>query len=342
MLCILYVIAVGGLLGVAGLLVERVLPPTWARRWVWCIVIPMSVAIPATYRAKHAWSITEAFERQTALPPGHALATVSMTALDPDWWARVQAFDSFINPLWLTMSALLIVWGVANAGRVWRVVSVSRRRQADRGMPTIVDGVPVLVTDSLGPATVGLWRSRVLVPRWVLALPGEQRQYVLRHEEEHRSAHDARLLLFASLLLLLTPWNLALWWQLRRLRLAVELDCDNRVVAALGDAPAYGGLLLRVAEVSNRGPRLQPAFLGGMGSLERRLTALLAPNPLRHAQRFLVPAMAIALLFAVLSMPHPVLGGESASHHATSATPTATAVSTKPLPAPESLAANRP
>ena len=39
------------------------------------------------------------------------------------------------------------------------------------------------------------------------------------------------------------PWNLALWWQLRRLRLAVEMDCDNRVVAALGDPNPYGCFL---------------------------------------------------------------------------------------------------
>ncbi|MEO7823387.1 MAG: M56 family metallopeptidase [Gemmatimonadaceae bacterium] len=342
MLCILYVIAVGTVLGIVGLLVERALPPTAARRWVWCAIIATSLIVPGFYRANHNFSITEVFEQQAAHPPGHALASAALTALDPAWWARVQSLDTQINRIWVTVSWLLIVWGLANAGRVYRVVSVSRRQQAARHAPTIVDGVPVVITDSIGPATVGFWRSRVLVPRWVLALPGVQRQYVLRHEEEHRSANDARLLLVASLTLLLVPWNLALWWQLWRLRLAVEIDCDNRVVAALGDANAYGGLLLKVAEASSRGPRLQPAFLGGMGSLERRLAALLAPTPLRHAQRFLVPAMAIALLFAVLSMPHPVLGGESMSHHPTSATPTAIAVSTKPLPATESLAANRP
>jgi beta-lactamase regulating signal transducer with metallopeptidase domain len=196
----------------------------------------------------------------------------------------------------------------------------------------------VIVTDAIGPATVGLWRARVLVPRWVLALPRTQRRYVLRHEEEHRSAHDARLIFVASLTLLLLPWNLALWWQLWRLRLAVEMDCDNRVVAALGDAPAYGGLLLRVAEAASRGPRLQPAFLGGMGSLERRLTALLEPTPLRHVQRFLVPAVAIALLFVVLSLPHPVLGG-SRAHMTTTSGPLTT--SPEPHFAPESSAANQ-
>ena len=206
---------------------------------------------------------------------------------------------------------MLLLWGLANAWLVSRVVSLSRRR---RGGSVVVGGVPVLVTDLMGPATVGLWRSLVLVPRWVLAMPGEQRQYVLRHEEEHRRAHDAQLLFLASLTIILMPWNLAMWWQLRRLCLAIEMDCDNRVVSALGDAPAYGELLLKVAQASSRGPRLQPAFLGGVGTLERRLTALLAPTPLRHLQRFLLPAVAIGLLFAVAWMPHPVVRPGSHTH----------------------------
>lgn len=307
MICVLYVIAIGAALGLVGLLVERALPVTAARRWVWCVVMLVSLSVPGFYRVQHNWSITQAFEEQAAHPPGHALATASLTALDPGLWATVTSFDWVINDLWVYSSAMLFLWGLINAGRVARLVSVSRKRQRARGMPATVDGVNVVVTDSLGPATVGLLRSRVLVPQWVLALPGMQRRYVLRHEEEHRSAHDAHLLLVASLALLLMPWNLAFWWQLRRLRLAVELDCDNRVVAALGNPHAYGGLLLRVAEAGSRGPRLQPAFLGATGSLERRLTALVAPTPLRHVQKFLIPALAIALLFVVLATPHPVL-----------------------------------
>jgi bla regulator protein BlaR1 len=306
MLCILYVNAVGLLLSVTGLLLERALPVSWPRRWVWCVVITISMFLPGFYRAQHTWSISETSQQHAEHPPQNALSTMSQAALDPAWWARVQSYDSMINRVWVTLSALLLAWGLTNAGRVSYLIRSSRRRRGDPNDLTIVDGVPVVVTDSIGPATVGFWRSRVLVPKWVLALPGVQRQYVLRHEEEHRRASDARLLLFASLNLLLLPWNLALWWQLRRLYLAIEIDCDNRVVAALGNAHAYSELLLKVAQAASGGPRLQPALLGGMGSLERRLTAILAPTPLRHVQRFLVPAMAIALLFVVLSMPHPV------------------------------------
>ena len=306
MLCILYVTAAGILLGAAGVLVERALPAAFPRRWIWCVVIPVSVALPGYYRWHHNVSVSDV---QQAVQPalGDALGMGPMTVLDPDWWAQVQSYDSTINRVWLTISALLILWGLASAWRISRIVRLSRRGSAsDR--PAILDGVPVVVTDGAGPATVGLLRSRVLVPRWVLALPGTQRQYVIRHEEEHRKAHDALLLFVASLPLILMPWNVALWWQVRRLCLAVELDCDNRVVGALGDATSYGELLLRVAEAGSYGPRLRPAFLGGMGSLERRLTALLAPAPLRQVQRFLLPAVALALLYVVLVMPHPVLG----------------------------------
>jgi bla regulator protein BlaR1 len=315
MLCILYVIAVGTLLGVAGVLIERALPARFPRRWVWCIIIPASLFIPGYYRTHHMWSVSEAFARQTVQPPlGHALQTASLTALDPAVWAHIESYNKAISRVWLTVSALLVVWGLANLLRVLYVVYASRVRRGSPGPAMILDGVPVIVTDSMGPATVGLWRSRVLVPRWVLALPGMQRRYVLRHEDEHRRSHDAALLFVASLTLILAPWNLALWWQLRRLCLAVEMDCDNRVVTGLGDATAYGELLLKVAQAASRGPRLQPALLGGMGMLEHRLTMLLAPTPLRHVQRFLLPAGALGLFFLVLLTPHPVLSRDPHAH----------------------------
>jgi bla regulator protein BlaR1 len=314
MLCILYVIAVSTLLGITGLIVERVLPARFPRRWVWCVIIPLSAFLPGYYRAHHTVSVVDVLGQQSVGGSlGHALGIASLGPLDPAWWARAQSYDTIINPLWLTASALLVIWGLANVWRVSHLVSVSRRRRGDPGKPTIVDGVPVVVTDSMGPATVGLLRSSVLVPRWVLALPGIQRRYVLRHEEEHRTAHDAHLLFGASLFLVLMPWNLALWWLLRRLSLAVEMDCDNRVVNRLGDATAYGELLLKVAQAASRGPRLQPAFLG-IGMLERRLTVLLAPSPLRRAQRFMLAALVCGLLLLVFSMPHPVLEPESHAH----------------------------
>ena len=293
MLCILYVNLAGFCLGLAALFFERALPATAPRRWLWCLVIPTSVALPGLYRVHHAWSVADAFVQP---------ATVA------------QTYDTSMNRVWLTISGILLLWGLVSAWQVSRAVRLPRKGRGDENGIAIIDGVPVVVTDVMGPATVGFWRSRVLLPRWVLALPGEERQYVVRHEEEHRRAHDGRLLFVMSLPLLLMPWNLAMWWQIRRLCLAVEMDCDNRVVHGLGDATAYGELLLKVARATSGGPRLQPAFLGGVGTLERRLTALLAPTPLRHVQRFLLPAVALGLLVVVVLMPHPVLEKGSHAH----------------------------
>ena len=321
MLCILYVNVVGMVLGIAGVLIERALPPTFPRRWLWCAILFLSMALPGYYRYHHNWSVTEALQQASPPVAGTAAKASSIAPLNPDWWTYIEEFDSQINRVWLIVSGSLLLWGVANLGRVSLLVSRSRRTHRKEGGLEKIDGVPVVVTDAIGPATVGLLRSSVLVPRWVLAMPTSQRQYVVRHEDEHRRAHDAHLLLATSLLLLLIPWSLACWWQLRRLYLAVETDCDNRVVAALGNPHRYGELLLTVAQAANRGPRLQPALLGGAGMLERRLIELVGP-PRRFAQRFVAAAVATAALLLALWMPHPVASSESHTHSMTSSTTT--------------------
>jgi beta-lactamase regulating signal transducer with metallopeptidase domain len=262
--------------------------------------------LPGYYSTHHNWSVSAALAGRSEHALIDRLGVGSLRVFDPDWWLSTSSWNALINNAWLTISAILIAWAIANAWRVWRVMRLARR-QNDSARPVKIDGIPIVVTDEIGPATVGLLSSSVLVPQWVLTLPAAQRQYVLRHEEEHRRAHDGLLLFVASLPLILAPWSLALWWQVRRLCLAVEMDCDSRVVRALGDPHAYGELLVRVAEAGNRGPRLQPAFLG-MGMLERRLKQLLAPTRLRHLQRLIVPTLALALLALVIWMPHPISG----------------------------------
>jgi bla regulator protein blaR1 len=277
MLCIVYVITIGTCLGGIGLLAEHALPATWARRWIWLGVIALSMAIPPLYRVRHNMAFHDAS------------------------LVHASSYDAFVGRLLVLSMWVSVALAVAQALRVSSLI-----RRARRG-PAVVDGVPSVITDSIGPATVGVLKSRVVIPRWVLALPPVQRRYVLRHEEEHRHSRDPLLLFIASLAGVLIPWSLPIWWQLRRLRLAVEMDCDNRVVAALGDARAYGEILLRVAEAASRGPRLQPALLG-MGMLEQRITGLVAPSTRTLAMRVFASATAVALLYVVLMLPHPVAG----------------------------------
>jgi len=97
---------------------------------------------------------------------------------------------------------------------------------------------------------------------------------VQAHEEEHRRAGDANLLLAGAGAVAVAPWNPLMWIQLRRLRAAVELDCDARVLGRGYSPTAYAGLLFELGGRS-RTPRAPWAVLAAEPSLlERRLTMI--------------------------------------------------------------------
>ncbi|MBD0320961.1 MAG: hypothetical protein ICV87_11550, partial [Gemmatimonadetes bacterium] len=135
-------------------------------------------------------------------------------------------------------------------------------------------GTPVRVAPRLGPAVLGLRAPEVVVPRWLLEAPPEEQRLVVLHEREHIRARDPLLLAGGCLAVALVPWNPAAWWMLSRLRTAVELDCDARVLRGGVRPFAYGTLLI---DMAGRGPGLTlgaPAMAGSPSSLERRLRAM--------------------------------------------------------------------
>jgi hypothetical protein len=171
-----------------------------------------------------------------------------------------------------------------------------------------VDGVPVLLSDRYGPAVLGLWRPCVVVPAWLLEVPAAERALVLRHEREHAAAGDGWLLFLSAATLAAMPWNPLLWWQHRRLRLAVEIDCDARVLAAGASRRVYGEALLRTA--GSPASILTPAWGEPKSNLERRILAMTATRP-RH-RAFLSAIAGAAALCATLAACE-VAGGPTAA-----------------------------
>jgi TonB family protein len=114
-----------------------------------------------------------------------------------------------------------------------------------------------------------------VLPEWILSLDQPLRAIVLRHEEEHRSARDPYLLFGATVAVALMPWNLALWLQAKRLRLAIELDCDARVLRAHPSTERYGLLMLTIAQRRSVAPTLfAPMLTEPTTQLERRIIAM--------------------------------------------------------------------
>jgi TonB family protein len=147
----------------------------------------------------------------------------------------------------------------------------------------------------------------------VQRLEADCRRLVLSHELEHIHAGDLKLLSAGLLTAVLVPWNIPLWWQLRRLRDAVELDCDDRVLKSGADPRSgadlqvYGELLLEVAR--HRSARIfpAPALSNPKSLLARRIHEMMHPNPKARTVRAGVAAVAATVLVALAcETPTPV------------------------------------
>jgi TonB family protein len=91
------------------------------------------------------------------------------------------------------------------------------------------------------------------------------------------------------------PWNAALWWQLRRLRLAIEIDCDHRVLLGSSEIRRYSTLLLEIGARSIA-PRVSAlAFARPKPFLERRIRVMTAPKNTNY-----VRTLGLALLSGLL------------------------------------------
>ncbi len=232
-------------------------------RWVWAVGMAASVGFVL---GSAAW-------RTNPGPPG-AGSVVPVEFLydllagrpgpNPTISPVPRSLDGPLILLWLLGSASLLAAALWTGRRLQRARRLWERRR--------LGSQEVLVSDGLGPAVLGLFHPVIVVPRWVFKLSPEKQEMILLHEREHQGARDPALLVLALALVAATPWNPALWWMARRLHLAVEGDCDARVLARGVPAKRYGSLLLEVASGGQGLSALTPALAeGGDTFLERRL-----------------------------------------------------------------------
>lgn len=277
-LWMVYAVVVAALLAGAAAALERVLRLRGRpARGVWMAALAGSWILPVL-----TW-----LRPPEAVAPSPAVPGASGEAgVDPALLARLlegaaaapAAAPGWIEPLG---NALVATWAVLAVGGVvlfaLAVRAVARRA---RGWPTrSVLGQPVRVSTDFGPAVVGLRRPEIVLPEWVMELGRTAQELVLRHESEHRDARDTLLLAAGTLTVLAAPWNPALWWQLRRLRLAVELDCDARVLRSGVSARSYGRLLLSVGERMGGSVVPVAALAEPPSFLERRLKMITERKP---------------------------------------------------------------
>jgi hypothetical protein len=257
------------------------------------------LAVPGTVLELPVWGSAGTVESASDPASGSGLWGAGLASVRgaAEWPLRAAApligapGGRVLGLVWLAGSLGLLLVGTATALRY----ASSRRRWPVRE----IAGTPVRVSPAAGPAVLGLVRPEIVVPGWLLMASPEEQRLVVLHEREHVRARDPLALTAGWLVVALIPWNPVVWWLLRRLRLAVELDCDARVLRAGVGRQAYGSVLIDMAGRGSGLPLGAPALAGTTTNLERRLVAMTTTRRSTRARAVALGALgAVALLAA--------------------------------------------
>lgn len=218
---------------------------------------------------------------------------------------RARGADSLLLALWAVLSAFLL-------GVTLHALSEARRMRHGLTSETM-QGTTVLLSEDIGPAAVGGNPTAIVIPRWVMTLDESLRSLVIRHEQEHLATRDPSLLTTALCLVVLMPWHPMLWWSWCRLRLALEVDCDARVLRREARPKQYGQLLLLISHHRSTAPRGQRALMSlaaplspQASQLKQRIDAM-TTRPTKHKLTTIAAMTAgtVGAAFLIAAVPAP-------------------------------------
>ena len=311
-------VGAAALFAVAAWALERALDSRGASlRTTWVVGIVGTLLLPAGLWLSPRSAGAGAARNDGALVDPTALE-LHLTALSGPSVVSPGA-ESLFTWLWVLSSACMISLVALTE------VDFARRRRRWRSEE--IDGIRVLISPDVGPAVAGLLSSRVVLPEWAFRGDRRARSIMLRHEVEHIEARDPLLIAVSLGVLALAPWNLPLWWMHLRLRQAIEIDCDRRVLRRFGDAREYGMLLLNVARSAPRFWVGAAALAQTPSTLRRRVEHMTrsprTPSWIRTIS-FICVAAAAALAACELPGPSGARVGVAAAEHGVSGPATVT------------------
>jgi hypothetical protein len=214
-----------------------------------------------------AWQAERMLQRRGRTTRWLWLAAIAASALLPLAWlpgvlAAMPAEQAQLKLGWFMLSSGMLLLLALRS--VW-LLSHQRRWQK----ATLL-GTPVFLSGGIGPCVAGLLRPRIVMPVWLQLIPPQQQALLLAHARCRLAARDPQWLALAYALILLMPWNLPLWWQLHRLRFAIEVDCDARMLALGHALRDYATVLRRHGQYYSGLTGASPIVLIDPRALRRR------------------------------------------------------------------------
>ncbi len=291
-----------------------------ATRGVWLAAMVLSLLLPVVI-AFASIRVPVIFHADT---PGTTLALRGATSIPMpagmfNWDAMAQrastahSIDIMAGWIWLALSVLLL--------GLFAITAVSLHRQKRRWKAGSLCDATVLFSPNVGPAVIGILRSRIVVPTWLAHAPAAQQRHVIAHESAHLRARDPQVIALALALVVLMPWNAALWWQFHRLRRAVEVDCDARVLRGGGDLHEYCETLIEVGQYRSTTTGVAAGMSESVSFLEQRIKLMLL-KPKKWARASAIGLACLSLgVVAVAAQVTPPDANQQAAGEAVTLSP---------------------
>ena len=295
-----YAAAVAGLVAGGGLALERICEALRRpRRFAWLAALTLALIVPVTATPPPTGDTIGPVAGMVPTPGAEVAGTASQPAPD-----RAPMDAAAATSPTRTDRGAALLWGVASLSMLtmltWVILLSARARRGWKRQR--IDGEEVYVSRDFGPGLVGVLRPVVVIPRWVLDRGPAVTGTVVRHEREHARARDHLTLLYAGLAAFAFPWSPAVWWMCHRLRAAVEIDCDHRVIGSGVPATEYGSLLLGIGATRPRRRVFALTLAGPETLLERRLRTMLAAGTGSERKRTTRTGVALLAGVAVAAM----------------------------------------
>lgn len=308
---LVYALMIGALIALAtSALASIAQSRRWPTRWIWLVSMAATLLVLAVAAGERPAGPIRSVAEVVVVPVGQGPDSPSRALLvmigDAQSFVASTLYAGVATaarqlPPWLP-TALAALWLVASVGGLGTLALVHLRlRRARSGwIDSELHGHRVRVAPSEGPAVIGILHPVIVVPRWLLTRDADEQRLVLEHEAEHVRARDHLVLGAACVSVACMPWHPAAWWSLARLRLAIELDCDARVLRRGTPPRSYGEMLIDLAGQCS-GFRVGATALADKTShLERRLLAMKPITPRNRSLRtgLLCATAALALVAA--------------------------------------------